>query len=311
MVLSVRFLDRTLSIYESVADWTVLHRDFAPAAQATHWGLPDGTRIEEAVMGVSGQSHGLVRFVRFHDVTQVRIRSSARPFDTGGIFNINSSVKDLETTFESLRDNGFTGFADPTYYTLNGRRYGGAMLRGHDGVVINLITRESGNYADLPPFSKMSNVRNATQVVADFDANVDFFENKMVWHKRWEASPSWPEDGANNMGIPNSLLLDGTVSERAAGFQFNPSATGGRIEIFAFEGITGKDFSNRARPPNLGILMYRAHVPGLPDYVRRITSNGVRIVRPMKRLVIAPYGRVESVIVEAPSGAWIELFQQL
>lgn len=311
MVISVRFLDRTLAIYESVGDWRVLHRSRAPAAQASHWGLSEKIRIEQAVMGVAGQSHGLVRFIRFNGVDQVRIRSSARPFDTGGIFNINSSVKDLEATFEALRDNGFTGFGDPTYYTLNERRYGGAMLRGHDGVVINLITRVSGNYDDLPPFSKMSNVRNATQIVSDFDANMDFFENKMGWHKRWEASPSWPEDGSNNMGIPNSLLLDGTVSERAAGFQFDRKATGGRIEIFAFDGIAGEDFSSRARPPNLGILMYRVHVADLDGYTRRVANRGVRVVRPIHRLVVAPYGLVASAIVEAPSGAWIELFQQL
>lgn len=310
MVLSVKFLDRVIDTYKHIADWEVAYRGMAPAAQAVHWNLPADTPIEQAVLRLAGTNTGYVRLVQFQDVEQVRIRSSARPFDTGGIFNINSSVKDLEGVFEDMRDHGFVGFADPTYYTLNGRDYGGAMLRGHDGVVINLITRVNGTYDDLPPFTKMSSVRNATQMVDDYDESMDFFQNKMGWYKSWEAYPTWPEDGSNNMSLPNNLLLDGTITESAAGFKFDEHADGGRIEIFNFQGAVGKDFSHRAHPPNLGILMYRVHVPDLDVYLAQITANGVELLRPVMDLPIALYGEVRSAIVEAPSGAWIELFEQ-
>ncbi len=57
--------------------------------------------------------------------------------------------------------------------------------------------------------------------------------------------------------------------------------------------------------------MYRVHVPDLGTYAERLTSNGVSVVRPMTRLTVSPYGQVKVMVIAAPSGAWIELFQQL
>ena len=310
MVVSVKFIDRTIKTYEQIADWEVAYRGLATADQAEHWGLSTDVMIDQAVLRVPGTEKGYLRLVKFMNVPQVRIRSSARPFDTGAIFNFNALVKDLDGVFEVMRDNGFVGFADPTYYTIFGKKYGGAMLRGHDGVVINLLLRVNDPYADIPPFTKMSHVVNATQMVDDYEESLEFFRDKMGWHVKWEAVPEWPEDGSNNMSIPNNLLLDGTVKERAASFIFAPDADGGSIEIFEFDGASGADFSSRAHPPNLGVLMYRVHVPELEAYAEKLADNSVKVIRPMSSLNVALYGQVKAMVIEAPSGAWIELFEQ-
>lgn len=312
MIISVKFPDRAVALYEEVAQWQVLARHTGSGdGLARHWGLDEAVVIDEVLMGVPGTDKGFVRLVHFHDVQQQRIRSSARAFDTGGIFNINALVRDLEGVFEHLRDQGFQGFADPTYYTLFGRRYGGALLRGHDDVVINLLHRVDGNYDDLPSFGAMSHVFNATQIVRDFAAAQRFFIEDLGWEQRWEASPTWPADGANNMGVPNNLITEQRVSERAASFAISPQADGGTVEIFHFEGITGRDYAARAKPPNLGILMYRIHVPDLGAYEAELKARGVAFERPRTRLVMAPYGQVEAFVVTSPDGAWLEFFQQL
>ena len=311
MVVSVKFLDRTIRMYQDIADWEIAYRGTAAAGQAAHWGLAEDNIIEEAVLRVPNTEKGYLRLVKFHDAEQVRIRSSARPFDTGAIFNFNALVKDLEGVFENMRDHGFVGFADPTYYTIFGKEYGGAMLRGHDGVVINLLYRVDDPYADIPPFTKMSHVVNATQMVDDYEESLEFFRDKLGWHVRWEAAPTWPADGSNNMSIPNNLLLEGKVKERAASFIFEPDADGGSIEIFKFDGAFGADYSHRAHPPNLGVLMYRVHVPNLETYATEIAAKGVPALHPWRRYTIEPYGEVRSMIIQAPSGAWIELLEQI
>ncbi len=249
MVVSVKLLDRAIETYQDIAGWEVAYRGLAPSDQARHWGLCVDVLIDQAMLRVPGTEKGFLRLVKFVDVPQVRIRSSARPFDTGAIFNFNALVKDLDGVFESMRDHGFVGFADPTYYTIFGKRHGGAMLRGHDGVVINLLHRVNDPYDDVPPFTKMSHVVNATQMVDDYEESLEFFRDKLGWHVRWEASPQWPEDGSNNMSLPNNLLLEGKIKERAASFLFSPDADGGSIEIFKFDGATGLDFSDRAPIP--------------------------------------------------------------
>ncbi len=112
------------------------------------------------------------------------------------------------------------------------------------------------------------------------------------------------------MSLPNNLLLEGKITEIAASFILDEGADGGSIEIFHFEGARGKDFSDRAHPPNLGVLMYRVHVPDLEAYAAKIAANGVEPLREITTLEVAPYGQVRSMIIEAPSGAWIELFEQ-
>ncbi len=149
-------------------------------------------------------------------------------------------------------------------------------MLGHDGVVINLLQRVDDSYDDQPPFGTMSNINNATQVVRDYERAYDFFTNKLGWGVRWEASPVWNADGANNMSLPNSLLISGVVNERAASLDMDPERDGGTIEIFNFEGITGIDFSERAYPPNRGVLMYVVHVAGLCDYLSTVAARGVQ-----------------------------------
>ena len=310
MVVSVKDLQRSAALYQAVGGWQVVHAGVAENAQIQFWGLDPDVVVQQVLLGNPGTTTGLLRLVRFVGVEQVRIRSSARPFDTGAIFNINALVKDMAAAFEALRDWGFQGFSDPNYYDIFGKRYGGAMLRGHDGVVINLLERVNGTYEDQPPFAMLSNINNATQVVADYERAHEFFTVKLDWGVRWEASPQWAADGANNMSLPNSLLMAGAVKERAASFHMDPEKAGGTIEIFNFAGISGIDFSDRAVPPNLGVLMYTVHVAGLCDYLGDIATRGVTPIRGPGRFQLAPYGAVLGAVVRAPDGAWLQFIDQ-
>jgi catechol 2,3-dioxygenase-like lactoylglutathione lyase family enzyme len=311
IVVSVKNLAQATEVYRAVARFDVKSEGAADPSLAVAWGLPAATPMHDTLLGVPGIDKGLLRLVQIDGLPQVQIRSSARPFDTGGIFNFNSLVKDMDAVFEALRGHGFQGFNDPNRYTLFGKSYAGALLRGHDGVVINLLQRVNQPYDDMPPFATMSHIINATQMVADYQHSFDFFTQKLGWVVRWEASPTWPPDGSNNMGVPNSILLSGMVKEKAASFAVSKDADGGTIEIFNFEGITGRDFSDRAHPPNLGILTYRIHVRDLDAYAAEITARGVVLHRPIVRAILAPYGAVKMMVVRAPSGAWLEFFQQL
>ncbi len=311
IVVSVKNLTQATQVYQSVARFEVKSEGAVDPSLAAAWGLPATTTMHDKLLGVPGVEKGLLRLVKIEGSPQVQIRSSARPYDTGGIFNFNSLVKDMDGVFEDLRDHGFQGFADPNRYTLFGKSYAGALLRGQDGVVINLLQRVNQSYDDFPPFATMSHIINATQMVADYRESFDFFTKKLGWSVRWEASPTWPPDGSNNMGVPNSILLSGQVKEKAASFALSKEADGGTIEIFNFDGIKGRDFSDRAHPPNLGILIYRIHVRDLEAYAAEIAARGVVLHRPIVRAVIAPYGAVKLMVVRAPSGAWLEFFQQL
>lgn len=310
MLVSVKDLAAGAAVYQRVAGWEVIHQGVADPAQVAFWGLDPVAPVQQILLGNPGTRTGLLRLVKFIGRQQLRIRSSARPFDTGGIFNINALVRDMDSSFEALRDQGFQGFSDPNYYEIFGKRYGGAMLRGHDGVVINLLQRANDSYDDQPAFVTLSNINNATQVVSDYQRAFDFFTTQLGWGVRWEAAPQWAADGANNMSLPNNLLTSGSVQERAASFHMDAEKRGGTVEIFNFQGVQGVDFSQRAHPPNLGVLMYTVHVAGLCGYLEQISARGVTPARAPGRFELAPYGTVLGMIVIAPDGAWLQFFDQ-
>lgn len=310
IVVSVKDLEAAASLYREIGGWEVKHAGAAPPGLAAAWNLPASTPITEIVLGLPGTERGFLRLVKIDGLEQVQIRSSARPFDTGGLFNFNVLVKDIDAVFEALRTRGFHGYADPNRYTLFGKRYAGALLVGHDGVVVNLLQRVEQPYDDLPPFTGFSLVINATQMVADYDRAFRFFTETMGWQVRWEASPTWDASGSNNMGLPDNLVREGKVKERAASFRPSEKADGGTIEIFAFTGVAGKDFSERAMPPNLGLMSYRIHVPELERYLGGLSARGARLVKPLEIIEIPPYGRVRYAVIAAPDGAWLELFEQ-
>lgn len=305
IVAGVSDLEAATRVYREVAGYDLLWRGRLGDDLLAAWQLAAPARGRQALVGNPRAGFGYLRLVRFEGVPQVQVRSSARPFDTGGLFNVNMLVKDIDGVFDALRRHGFQGHADPSRYQLFGRLYAGALLRGPDGEVIHLLSRGDRGYEDMPPFDAASHILNATQMVEDFDESVAFCEERLGWHKRWEASPRWAEDGRNNMGLPESLVLSGTVKERAASFALCKDCTGGTVEIFAFEGIRGRDYSDGAQPPNLGLLMYVMSVPDLRGYLAEIAARGVEPLVRLREAELPPYGPVELAVVRAPGGSWL------
>ncbi len=257
IVLSVTDARQWARTWQRASGYETKWRGAESAEVAVLWQLTPSVPIRSVLLGVRGHDGGLLRISEIGGARvraaananavagPVQIRSSARPFDTGGIFNFNVLVRDIDASFASLQTLGFQGYADPNRYQLFGKRYAGALLRGADGVVVNLLQRVDDDYAELPHFDAISHVTNATQMVANFDRSFDFYTRALGWSVRWQATPTWPADGSNNMGLPESLVRSGTVHERAASFRITPQATGGSIEIFAFEGLAARDCSAR------------------------------------------------------------------
>jgi hypothetical protein len=85
----------------------------------------------------------------------------------------------------------------------------------------------------------------------------------------------------------------------------------GSVELIAFDGVKGADFSERAQAPNLGILALRFPVADLDAYRKRLAEHGVTPVNGPSILPIEPYGEVEIMTIRAPEGAWLEFYQPL
>ena len=82
----------------------------------------------------------------------------------------------------------------------------------------------------------------------------------------------------------------------------------GSIQSIYLAGMTGKDFSSRAKAPNRGLLALRVPVANLDTFVEDFTGNGGTISVPPVTLILEPYGRVRILAIQAPNGARIDFF---
>ena len=103
------------------------------------------------------------------------------------------------------------------------------------------------------------------------------------------------------------MIREGKAKGRAAAFSVAADADGGSLEIFHFDGIQGVDFSQRAKPPNLGLLMYTVMIQNLTTYLATIQSRGVPTIGPPHSINLPPYGKRLAAVVASPDGAWMML----
>jgi catechol 2,3-dioxygenase-like lactoylglutathione lyase family enzyme len=306
VVFSVDDLDATERHYRQFAGWEVLHRGRTSSRQAVAWSLAESTPIDEVLFANPGEQRGFVRLVKFHGVEQRQIRSSARFWDVGGFSNVSSRVLSMSASFGELQRRGWVGHHDPVRYRFGPFTVIEGVATGHDGVVFSLVERlepklDSGAFP-----GHVSAPFNAPQVVRDFRTSLGFFEEQLGFQVALETEITWQRPGANIFGLPYGIAMETPV--KVAIVQPRGEVMG-CLELFAPGELIGRDFSDRAAPPNLGILTVRFPVTGLADYARAVESAGVELAVEPIDVPIEPYGRVTMFAVRSPDGAWIEFYE--
>lgn len=309
-VISVDDLDAANETWQTVGGYEVVCDGPVDDGLDAFWGLPDGTPMHQVVLRKGDGNRGLVRLVKIYGVEQVQIRSSGMPWDHGGYFDLYVYVDDVDTVFHQLRDRGWQGYNDPVHYTLQAFDIDESIMRGPNGEALCLMQRNA------PPYDKMAAGSesgmgwpfNVAMIVADYDANAHFFGEVLGWNVHLGGRSTTPEPGFNPTGIPANLAS--TSPRRFAAYAPHETDRNGSLQILQAEGLTGRDFSDRAEPPNLGIVTMRVPVDDVDGLAADVAAKGYPIHEPVTALTLPPYGPVKMMALKAPNGARVELFTQ-
>ncbi len=306
VVFSVVNIEEATKLYQQVAGWDVLYKGDVSSAQLSAWQVADTAKAKEIVLHNPGDVSGFLRLVQFSNVPQQQIRSSAQPWDTGGIFDVNVRVTNMRKSFHSLQSRGWNAYHDPVAFTFGKFHVEEVLIRGHDGVVLAMIQRHVPPLEGYPNLKKLSHIFNATQIVSDIEESLNFYTNGLGFKIYMQHRGASSEEGENVLSLPYNF----TDKYERSVYILHPQGTNfGSIEILQFHGIEGKDHTAFAIPPNLGILMHRFPVSNIEIFSKKIQERGIVIKQPIVQLDLQPYGTVKSLAIQAPGGAWLEFVE--
>jgi len=137
------------------------------------------------------------------------------------------------------------------------------------------------------------------------EASKRFYMDVLGFKIYMEHNLTGSDRGENLFGVPQNIYKE---IERKICI-LNPIGENfGSVELVELNGIDGKDFSQSAKPPNLGILMLRFPVQNIDKLKRHLESKDVPIIN-FGTLDIAPYGTCKTLAIQSPDGAWLEFVE--
>lgn len=308
-VLSVSNAAQWQAQLKDIAGWTAVHSGSVDAKQLAAWGLDKGVTAEAVVLQNPGESQGVVRLVQFEGAEQVQIRSSAQSWDTGGFLSLLLRSRGVDKNFADARRYQWTGYNDPvTLYLGPERRLRNVVLRGPDGINFGVYERVVPGLPGWPNIKKLSRPFNSMQIVKDRDVTVAFYENVLGFVSMSIGNSPAARADANNFGLPANLVT--SIPLRSA-IMHPVGGESGRIEFVEWDGLKGRDLSDRAVAPNLGILTLRFPVSDAAKRASDIVARGGRLMTKPTIVAMPPYGDVSLFSVTTPDGIFLEFFEPL
>ncbi len=307
VVVSVSHFGKAAGLAQA-GGWELLHSGPGAPELPRAWGLKPEARIDEQLLHVPSMPYGYLRFTRISNAPQQPVRPlDARPWDTGGLWLLYTRSTNDAALSQALATAGW-----PTVRGVHGFDFGELAVKevhqhGPDGMVLSIIEQLKPPLAVPAPL--LTHVFNAAIIVRDFDKAREFFVDKLGFRPWMEVE--WAGD---NPGL--TLLADLEAFKGVKTIKtviVHPGGENlGSVELIGWDGAQpGRDFADRAQPPNLGALALRFGVANLATHLDRLRGHGISPVRPVTELTLEPYGRVRLAPIRSPDGVWIEFFEVL
>ena len=304
VVVTVASIEAHQRFFEEVGAWESRTPMADASDQMAFWGVPD-VAAKEIVIANKGTETGMIRLVEVAG-SHPQIRSNSQLWDTGGILDINIRVTDMETKFSELQRRGWQAAGDPVRFTFGPFEVTEWITRGPDGLTFALIERHKPTLEGWPHLKDFSRAFNATQVVDDLEASLSFYKDVLGFKEYLSHSGASSGDGSNVLGLPKNLARE---IVRDVWIGHPQGINEGSVELLAFQGVEGRDFSGQAVPPNLGMLALRFPVKGMDAFIRHLEQHDIPLSGGPVSLDLQPYGEVRIIGVKAPNGSLLEFFE--
>jgi len=306
-MISVRDLAPIRDFMVEVAGYEVIETGLLDPAWLTAWDLPDGAGGEYALLRSPGKTVGWVRLFRFDGVDQQLIRPGAQAWDQGGLFSLMVRSEEAADVADAAHARGWSVFNQPQIFEFGPLTIKNVVVRLPDGANLAVYSRVSPPVEGWDDLEGFSYPFNTMAMVHDITAERRFFEQGLGFSPFWEGDYIDAREVDTNFAMPNNLSVE--IPRRTAILQ-QREGEDGRIELMQFVGLEGADFSERAVPPNLGLLGVRLPVDDLGAALERFDAAGIAPAAGPQTRTLSPYGPIDWAAVRSPSGILVEIYEQ-
>jgi catechol 2,3-dioxygenase-like lactoylglutathione lyase family enzyme len=303
-VVSVREFGPTERLFTELGGWRLTAQGSVHAGEIAYWKLPSTARATFRRLCAPQAKVGCIRLVQFKGIEQQPIRPSARPWDTGGIFSLMVRSDDVNRLYRDALQMGWWAESPPVRFQFGTSDLNNVVLTGPHGINVAAYERISPPFSAFP-VGRISQAFNTMRMVRNQPEAKAFFE-RLGFSARFDADfeplePSW-----SNFSIP--LNFTPIIRRKAAALQPHDGEWG-RVEVMQIVGFEGRDHSELAQAPNLGILSVRYPVQNLAGYRATLSKRGITSFYSAAGVPIAGIGTVEIFAVRDQDGSLTEFYE--
>ncbi len=299
VTVGVADIDAAIDLWVRAFGMTIVtERVGADADQAAIWGI-DADDIERQVLVATGDARkGMVHFVQFRD-PDPPVRSGAAVYDLVPK-NLDVYVDNMPRRFGQLQKQGYR-FRTRSFSEVeapDGTEFREVHMPAHDDVNVVLL-EVVGQSKPFTPRG-FAGVGPLIFIVDDAMSEKAFVESILRLEKLNDNLLEGPEI-ERMVGLPPGAGLDVSIWGR----QGNDL---GDLEIIEYQGVSGSDLYDRARPKSLGVLHVTYVIADARGLRRRLMESGVATNEHGRRSTIVASGEIVS--FTSPAGLRIEVIER-
>jgi catechol 2,3-dioxygenase-like lactoylglutathione lyase family enzyme len=305
-VLIVRDERPHLDCWIGNGGWIVRDHGAVDPQLLAAWGRP-GACGQEWLLAHPDCDTGFVRLMRLEGASPQRdIRADDQCWDSGGIFDLNVRVLDVDAMAARMRALQWHGVAPPIAWDFGTLGVKEWLVRGPDNTRLALIERLYPPLIGFEHLREFSQVFNSSQIVRDLDVALAFYRDVLGFQlaSRYESPGFAP--GPNLFGAPPGLAAQIGLKLCIVHPQ---GRVEGSVELVAAPGADGRDLSADAGPPHFGMATLRFPTHGIEALARHVKAAGHPLAMPVSTVTLTPHGEVRLMALRAPDGAWLEFFE--
>ena len=300
ILISVRDMNESLEFYR---DWVgmkvVADQKLDQGAIQRLWDLTAGTEAR-AVFLKNDEQATMLELIEFQPNSGKAISEGATTWDYG-LYDIAFQVRDLDKTYQDLINRGYTFLSPPVFYSPDWVPFDvketiligpNEMPIAHIEILTSPKPELAGDYGMMV---------DSAQIVEDMDEAMRFYRD--ILGLRLEDDCNLPR------GLVDEVLQLPPDTDVRIAF-FNKEGSNAPLVEFLTYSLKGKSLAPVAKPPNTGLFMISFETDDLSGLIKTFTRKEIRIVSRPVEMELAPYGKIEMIIVEGPSKAKIEFFEK-